>query len=132
MSLSEEVLVKISQNVVDTLSWQDVWKARLVNNTFSREITALLIKSPQLKVKGLGFKPGYAGPQEDPKWDRFPARLKRVYLYQKTLSHFHSPCVWSTFVQGILDLPNDCTDTEETNYLYSHPFNSWDSLIPGR
>ncbi|KGO38851.1 hypothetical protein PEX1_064260 [Penicillium expansum] len=61
MSLPEEVLVKISQHVVDTLSWQDVWKARLVNTTFNREITALLIKSPQLKVKGLGFKPGYAG-----------------------------------------------------------------------
>lgn len=133
MRLPAEILVLILQQAVGTLPVEGLVRMRLVNSTlfnlpksffsnaslefFANEVMTIITKDPTiLENDGFGF-----GNPDSPIpglrwWSKFPAKLKHRYLHLKVQRHTQNPCLFSSHVQEILDLPNNRT-TRETEAL---------------
>ncbi|KAF7525552.1 hypothetical protein PCG10_004790 [Penicillium crustosum] len=128
MALPVEIQLRIFEEVVDTLPWEEVWRARLVCNSFDHETTRIMVKSPRFEIESLWFGPGLSEQEQDRQdtrmWTTLPIRLKSLYLHRKIQQHDRNPSVFSGFVRDILNLPNERTSAE-THALTDKLVDAW-------
>ncbi|OKL56165.1 hypothetical protein UA08_08583 [Talaromyces atroroseus] len=132
LHLPAEILAEIIRAAVDIIPVRDLLKLRFLNAFCAKEVMAVLIESQRLEDDGFGF--AYEDRHEyDPCrrdynekwWLRFPARYKRQYLHRKMQEHPARRCVFSTFVQGVLDVPHEPRTVEQETLLTDKLIDAW-------
>lgn len=104
----------------------------LASDFFSTEVMTLLMRSQRLEDDGFGFasakRPAYnyaRGRLEETWWFKFPSQYKKQYLRQKVQQHPARQCVFTTFVQELVDLPHEPRTVEEEEVLIEKLIDAW-------